>query len=150
MARLLLIAVAALVLAAGLVWFLWPVEPLARFEREMRDAVQRANERDHLSMTGLCSDRARATAKSMGAPLPAIALQVQKLDVREDATYEFVETVDFEPELRARARFRRKAGQPEKKTFEFVLPFLYEDGQWKLHDRYKDEKIKPGDLRFVR
>lgn len=145
MKRNLLLA-GGVILVALLIYLFWPIDPREALIRDLEDLAARATQGEHLALLPRASQSIHQRAQEKGFPLAAFVQQVRKYDQAQNAQYEFVELLVFEPGTYAEARFQRRTNGSEKV---FSLPFIVEEDIWKVNDQFKDQSVKPSDLPFM-
>ncbi len=143
-----LLMAAGLILLAGLTYFLWPVDPREALIQDLKEFAQRTTQGEHLALLPRVSQSVHQRAEGKGMPLAAFAQQIRKLDQGQNAEYEFVELLFFEPGSYAEARFQRSI-HAGTKVAPFTLPFIVEEEEWKVHDQFDDRPVRPNDLPFM-
>lgn len=143
-----LIIAGGIVLLALLAYLLWPVDPRAALIRDLEDLAERTSQGEHLALLPRVSQSIHQRAQDKGFPLAAFAQQIRKHDQAQNAQYEFIELLVFEPDSYAEGRFQRSINAGSQ-VVPFTLPFIVEEEEWKVHDQFQDRSVHPRDLPFM-
>ena len=105
-----------------------------RFEGQVRGMIELAREKGYGELEGVMSERLKGRIRAEGWEPRAALVVVARRDREEEARYELRDVPKFEGEY-AEAEIGRVVGEKEKRV---VLPFVWEEGKWKVGAAYRD------------
>ena len=110
------------------------VDAKGRFEGQVRGMIELAREKGYGELEGVMSERLKGRIRAEGWEPRAALVVVARRDREEEARYELRDVPKFEGEY-AEAEIGRVEGEKEKRV---VLPFVWEEGKWKVGAAYRD------------
>jgi len=133
-------------------WFFWVgcgvwlwvgcgADPRSRFEGEVRGMIADAQRGKYLELEWAMSEGLKGRVRSEGWEPKAALAVVARRDREEGASYQLRDVPKFEGSY-AEAEIGRVAGGKEKRM---VLPFIWEDGKWRVAAAYRDGRSWEGE-----
>ena len=110
------------------------VDARGRFEGEVRGMIEVAKEKGYGELEGVMSEGLKGRIRAEGWEPKAALVVMARRDREEGAGYELRDVPKFEGEY-AEAEIGRVVGEKEKRV---VLPFVREEGKWKVGAAYRD------------
>ena len=110
------------------------MEAKGGFEGQVRGMIELAREKGYGELEGVMSERLKGRIRAEGWEPRAALVVVARRDREEEARYELRDVPKFEGEY-AEAEIGRVVGEKEKRV---VLPFVWEEGKWKVGAAYRD------------
>lgn len=142
------IAGAALLLGlTGLIWWIVQPDPLEKFRREVQEWVDTVNKGDYSTVPDHLSTGFTREIESSYGKVPSMVALLARVDQMDKRSYQLVKINLFEPGRYAEVVFERSQprGNFSGKGL-FTVPFIVEDGDWKVAAGFKDGKawnLKP-------
>jgi hypothetical protein len=131
----------------GLGWWIIQPDPLEKFRREVQEWVDTVNQGDYSTVPDHFSTGFTREIESSYGKAPAMVTLLARMDRMDQRSYRLAEISLFEPGHYAEVVFERSQprGNFNGKDL-FTVPFLVEDGDWKVAAGFKDGKswsLKP-------
>ena len=116
-------------------------DPRARFEGDVNWMIEQANVGKYADLEGSLSRAFQARIRSEGWEPKAALVAVARKDREEGARYRLTDVPKFEGSY-AEVEIARIWGEREERM---VIPFVREEGRWKVGAAYRDGRAWEGD-----
>ena len=112
-------------------------DPRARFISEVEGMIEKANAGKHGELESALSKPLVEKIRAESWEPKAALMVVARKDREQGAHYRLSDVPRFEAKAYAEAEVMRMSGEGERR---FAVPFLWEEGNWKVGAAYRDGK----------
>ncbi len=116
-------------------------DPRGKFEGEVRGMIGEVREGRYGELEGVLSEGLKGRIRAEGWEPKAVLGAVARRDREERAEYWLRDVPKFEGKY-AEAEIGRVVGEKEKRV---VIPFVWEEGRWKVGAAYRDGRSWDGE-----
>ena len=116
-------------------------DPRGKFEGEVRGMIGEVREGRYGELEGVLSEGLKGRIRAEGWEPKAVLGAVARRDREERAEYCLRDVPKFEGKY-AEAEIGRVVGEKEKRV---VIPFVWEEGRWKVGAAYRDGRSWDGE-----